>query len=192
MRKTIATLLAVLAVPLAAHAAPKAPAAAPAMEAPYYMTAKLGAYVPTADDMDGFNTGLAADVVVGRRMSPNFALEAGLGWFQTSTDSVLGNKVELSAFPIALSAKGILPFGQLELYGLGGASLLVARLETKGDLIGGVSDTETGFGLHMGVGAGYRLTRQLSLGVEGRYVVAEVNDLRMDGLMFNGGLSFNF
>ncbi|HET7755464.1 MAG TPA: porin family protein [Anaeromyxobacteraceae bacterium] len=193
MRKMLAALAAVVAMPLAAHAAPTvaAPGAFDASTSPYYVTAKVGAYLPNSDDLDGFNNGFSSEVQVGRRINPNLAAELGLGWFATSTDEVLGNKLTISVVPLTATAKGILPFGDAELYGLGGVGAYFgrAKLETTD---GNISDTETSFGFHLGAGAQYALTSQLSVGLEGRYVIAELSDVSMNGFLLNGGVAFRF
>ena len=191
MNRMLDALVASLALPVAAQAASPVAPAMPAAQAqsPYYVTAKLGVYSPQSDDMDavGFNNGLSTEVQVGRRIHENFAAELGLGYFGSSTDEVGGVKAKLSVIPLTATAKGILPFGQLELYGLGGAGLYVSKVE-----VGSLSDDDTSLGLHLGAGAQYAVTPQLSLGLETRYVIAEVNDGDINGLLVNGAVAFHF
>jgi opacity protein-like surface antigen len=147
--------------------------------------------MPQSDDLELFNNGLSTEVQLGRRVHENFAAELGLGWFATSTDSVAGNKITLSMVPLTATAKGILPFGDAEVYGLGGVGAYFgkAKVETpEGDL----SDSESAFGLHFGAGAEYAVTKQLSVGLEGRYLLAEIQDVSMNGFLLNGGLAFHF
>jgi opacity protein-like surface antigen len=192
MRKMLAALVAALSIPVAASASPvAAPETLAAGASPWYVTTKLGVYMPQSDDLDLFNNGLSTEVQVGRRLHTNFAAELGVGWFSTSTDSIGGNKATLSMVPVTATAKGILPFGDAEVYGLGGIGAYFgkAKVETpEGDL----SDSESAFGLHLGAGAEYALTSQLSVGLEGRYLIAEIQDVSMNGFLLNGGLAFHF
>jgi len=192
MRQMLAALAAVLAMPLAAHASPTMTAAV-TDSSPYYVGTKVGMYVPQSDDMDvfGFNSGLNTEVQVGRRFNDNFAAELGLGWLSSSTDTVLGSKLTLSSVPLTATAKGILPLGKAELYGLGGLGAYFSEVDVKTPE-GDVSDSDTSLGLHVGVGAQFALTQQLSLGVESRYMFAEVSEASIDGFLLNGALAFRF
>jgi opacity protein-like surface antigen len=193
MRKMLAVLAAVLAIPAAAHASPSmaAPQTLEATRSPWYVTTKLGVYMPQSDDLDGMNNGLSTEIQLGRRFNANFAAELGLGWFSTASDEILGNKLTISVVPLTATAKGILPFGNGELYGLGGVGAYfgTAKFEsTEGDF----SDDESSLGMHLGVGGQYALTSQLSVGLEGRYVIAKLSDVSMNGLLLNGGIAFRF
>jgi hypothetical protein len=42
------------------------------------------------------------------------------------------------------------------------------------------------------MGGEYALTKQLSLGLEARYLFAEISDVSMNGLVLNGALAFRF
>jgi opacity protein-like surface antigen len=195
MRNVLAALAAVLAMPLAAYASPSMaqPSTVAPGSSPYYVTPKLGVYMPQSDDMDvvGFNNGLATEIQVGRRFNENFAAELGVGWLSSSTDETFGSKLSLSVVPVTATAKGILPFGKTELYGLGGVGAYFSKVEletSEGDL----SDNDSSLGVHLGVGAQYAITSQLSLGIESRYLVAEVSEADMNGFILNGGMAFRF
>ena len=190
----LAALATVLAIPAAAYASSPSMAAPPMLEAtssPWYVTTKLGVYMPQSSDLDGFNNGLSTEVQVGQRFNANFAAELGLGWFSTASDEVFGNKLSISVVPLTATAKGILPFGQAELYGLGGIGAYFGKAKfesTEGDF----SDSESSLGLHVGAGGQYAVTPQLSVALEGRYVIAELADVSMNGLLLNGGVVFRF
>lgn len=194
MRKMLVALVAALAVPLAARAdqvSSPLGTTFTSTASPYYATARVGMYVPTSDDMDGFNNGVATELQVGRRFHTNFAAEGGIGWFSSSTDSIMGAKATLSAVPVTVTAKGILPFGKAEVYGLGGIGAYFASVEVKTSS-GNFSDDDTGFGLHLGAGGQYAVSQNVSLALEGRYMIAQVNDVNLDGFMLNGGVAFHF
>jgi opacity protein-like surface antigen len=189
----LAALAAVLAMPLSTQASPTmaTPVAVDSAASPYYVTTRVGLYMPQSDDLELFNNGIATEVQFGRRFTPNLAAELGLGWFNTSTDRVLGNKLAISVVPLTATAKGILPLGNAELYGLGGIGAYFgkAKFETSD---GTFEDDESTLGLHLGVGGALAVTSQLSLGLEGRYVMAELSDVSMNGFILNGGVAFRF
>lgn len=192
MLNLLVALVAAVTVPVAASAEPpKLGTPSASDSSPYYASARVGLYAPQASDMKSFNNGLVTEMQFGRRLHENFAAEAGIGWFASSTDEVAGNKATLSVIPLTATAKGILPFGNAELYGLGGLGVYFSSIELKSAL-GKISDDDTSLGFHVGVGGQYALTQNLSLGVEGRYVIAKVNSANIDGLMVNGGVAFHF
>jgi opacity protein-like surface antigen len=191
MRQMLAALAAVLAMPLAAQASPTMDV--PGSSSPYYVTTKVGVYMPQSDDMDviGFNNGFASEVQVGRRLHPNFAAELGVGWLQSSTDDFAGSKLSMSAVPLTATAKGILPLGNAEVYGLGGLGAYFSKVKFESPE-GDDSESDASLGIHLGVGAQFALTNQLSLGIESRYMIAQVEEADIDGFLLNGALAFRF
>jgi opacity protein-like surface antigen len=192
MRNLLVALVVAVTVPVAASAEPLKLGTPVTSDSSYYAAARVGLYAPQASDMKSFNNGLATEMQFGRRLHENFAAEAGIGWFTSSTDEVAGNKTTLSVIPLTATAKGILPLGNAELYGLGGLGVYFSNVELKSASLGKISDDDTSVGFHVGVGGQYALTQNLSLGVEGRYVIAKVNSANIDGLMVNGGVAFHF
>jgi opacity protein-like surface antigen len=202
-----------LAAAAIAAAASLAHAQAP-VEKPYYLNARVGAYMPQHEDLDdgGFGAGLAAEVAVGRRFTPMFAAELGVGHFRSSSDTItfydpdVGGDVsvdfDLAVTPIVATAKLILPAGALEPYALAGAGLYIAELTGNADVGGlsaSVSDNDTVLGFHLGAGAAIHVTPTASLGLELRYVVAKAEfsdfsdqSLGLDGLQLSGGATFRF
>ena len=64
---------------------------------PNYVEAKLGGYFPMAGDVDSFDSGFNGEVTFGRYLAPGFAVEGGLGYFETkgrSPDSSGGSEVQ--------------------------------------------------------------------------------------------------
>ena len=74
MRKMLAVLAAVLAIPAAAHASQSmgSPQTLEATRSPWYVTTKLGVYMPQSDDLEGMNNGLSTEIQLGRRFNANF------------------------------------------------------------------------------------------------------------------------
>jgi opacity protein-like surface antigen len=193
MRNLLVTLLAALMIPAAASAEAPKQLGTPATSgsSPYYAAVRAGMYMPQASDMKSFNSGIVTDLQFGHRLHENFAAEAGIGWFTSSTDEIGGAKATLSVVPLTATAKGILPFGKAELYGLGGLGVYFSKVELKSSVVN-ATDDDTSLGFHVGVGGQYAVTQSLSLGLEGRYVLAKVNSANIDGLMVNGGVAFHF
>jgi opacity protein-like surface antigen len=188
--------------------------AQPVVEKPYYLNARIGAYMPQHEDLDadGFGAGLAGEVAVGRRFTPMFAAELGVGHFRSSSDPItffdpdLGADVsvdfDLAVTPIVATAKLLLPAGALEPYALAGVGLYIAKLTGNADVGGlsaSVSDDDTVLGIHLGAGAQIHVTPMASLGLELRYVMAKAEftdftdqSMGLDGLQISGGATFRF
>lgn len=174
-----------------------------------YFAFRAGAYVPQSNDLDAYNTGVGADLAVGRKFNPNLALEFGLGSFWIATDEVAfvdafgpyTDKWEARAIPLTATAKGILPAGALDVYVLGGLGMYFVDAKfTQTDSIDGWSeswsDSDTALGLHFGGGAAIAVNPQWKLAFEMRYHVAKATlfnvDTSLDGLQLSGGLQFAF
>ena len=205
--------LRLLAAAAIAAAASLAHAQAP-VERPYYVNARLGAYMPQDEDLDdaGFGAGVAGEVAIGRRFTPMFAAELGVGHFRSSSDAVtffdpdVGGDVsvdfDLAVTPIVATAKLLLPAGALEPYALAGAGVYLAEMTgnaTVGGMSASVSDKDNVFGFHLGAGAAIHVTPAASLGLELRYVIAKAEfsdfsdqSLGLDGLQISGGATFRF
>ncbi|HSD18522.1 MAG TPA: outer membrane beta-barrel protein [Anaeromyxobacter sp.] len=205
--------LRLLAAAAIAAAASLAHAQAP-VERPYYVNARLGAYMPQDEDLDdaGFGAGFAGEVAIGRRFTPMFAAELGVGHFRSSSDAItffdpdVGGDVsvdfDLAVTPIVATAKLLLPAGALEPYALAGAGVYLAEMTgnaTVGGMSASVSDKDNVFGFHLGAGAQIHVTPAASLGLELRYVIANVEfsdfsdqSLGLDGLQISGGATFRF
>lgn len=201
-----------LAAAAIAAAASLAHAQAP-VEKPYYLNARVGAYMPQGEDLDdlGFGAGLAGELAVGRRFTPMFAAELGVGHFRSSSDAItifdpdvgdVSVDFDLAVTPILATAKLLLPAGALEPYALAGAGLYMAEMTgnaSVGGMSASVSDKDNVFGFHLGAGAAINVTPAASLGLELRYVIAnaEFSDfydqsIGLEGLQISGGATFRF
>ncbi len=181
MRRAIPLLAAaaVAAAPLAASA--KAPP-------PGYVMLKLGGYFPVAHDVDRFDAGIDGEVVAGYAPDPGFAFEGGVGWFTTS-DAAASRK--LRAIPVTFSIKGTVPVGEFQPYAVAGIGAYFIH-----DEVGAASDDSVDVGFHLGVGANWNLTRNLFVGLEGRYLWVRAGTLgvttRMDGITLTADVGFRF
>lgn len=161
-------------------------------ESPNYVAVKGGIYTPT-DDLEDLDTGFSGEVVFGHYFSPNFALEGGIGYFETDgteTDfepgiGTITIKTDVSVIPIFLIAKGFLPIQIGELYIGGGIGIGFADIDIDVNSPLGpasVSDSDTVFGLELLAGANFNITDNWFFGVEGKYIIT--SDASISGTLF--------
>jgi opacity protein-like surface antigen len=149
-----------------------------------YLFARIGTIVPRSSDLRGFENGIAVEAGAGTRLTRYLAVEIETGYLRTtegtsSADASGGAyhlSQELTAVPLAATVR---LFGRalgFEGYVLGGAGMYLwayGGKETWSDSPpSSFSGSDTGFGLHVGAGLSASLTRQVTLGLEGRYLFA--------------------
>ena len=188
-----------------------------------YIAAKAGAYFPTGDldDLD-FDTGFNGEIVYGYRFNPNFALEGGVGYFQsnsevsgTITDPVIGTvtgtvDMDLWTVPVTVTAKGIYPIDNVELFAGAGIGLYFVNLDldASGTISGGAlgtisgtistDDDDTIFGGHILAGANVNITPNVFIGIEGKYIITDeaeffgVKFSELDGFILTGNIGIRF
>jgi opacity protein-like surface antigen len=195
------TLLAVAT--LAAASTGRAQVPAPHALGPYGHL-RLGVYIPNSSDLEGLNNGFNIDGALGYRFHPNFAAEAGVGYYGSSTDTQSGGGVSVkgtfSDVPITLSAKAIYPAGQAELYGLFGVGIHNVELGAEVSGLGTVTAKDTAFGFHLGAGASFEVAPRLALSLDLRYLVGRATfslagqstSGDIDALFVSGGLLYRF
>jgi outer membrane protein W len=158
-----------------------------------YATAKLGAYFPASNDLEGWNKGLNGELAFGHYFNPNMAGEVGIGYFTTKADfagvTVLGAATEsdkITVYPFTVTGKAILPFRgkpdpggvfPSELYiGAGiGAYFAKAKSDIFIESLGRASDSDkdVAFGAHIVAGGSFDVTPNIFLGVEGKYFIVK-------------------
>jgi len=157
-----------------------------------YVVVKGGMFAPGSTDLKGFSTGFNGEVGYGRYINPYFALELGLGYYQTS-NSVSGSvssgsdymsgtaKLDLWVIPATLAVKLIYPIQQCELYALGGAGAYFVNSKFSysgtatigGQTYNGSSSSNSNtaaFGGFAGAGANFNFTNNWYIGAEGKYL----------------------
>lgn len=165
-----------------------------------YFSVKAGAYSPQSDDLDEFDTGFNGEIAIGHYFNPNFAFELGVGHFKTEASfPEFGERDEIKAVPVTLTAKAIYPVNGLEMFGEAGVGVYFATGEsnfTYGGARYHFDDDDTAFGFHLGLGANFDITPNIFLGVEGRYLWAEAEfggiNSDLDGYIITGTLGFRF
>lgn len=141
-----------------------------------YVTLKLGIYSPQEDPFKDFDTGLNGEISVGGYVTPNFGFELGVGYFESEGPGTIlapGSVVvpadgEFYVIPVTLNVKYLYPMGGFEPYAEAGVGVYVAEAELSG---GGVSlsDNYTSIGGFLGGGVNFNITKNIFLGLEGRY-----------------------
>lgn len=172
------------------------------------VTLKGGVYSPQKDPVKEFDTGLNGEISIGGYFKTNFLFELGVGYFETEGDGVvvlpgganIPADVKLTVIPVTASIKWLYPTGSFEPYVEAGTGVYVADIDLSG---GGVSlsDRYTNFGVHLGLGANFDITKRVFVGVEGRYLwMAEhkfklgqgTEDVELDGITGTLNLGYRF
>lgn len=171
--------------------------AALGQEYPNYFAFKAGIYSPTGDLDDlGQSADFNGEVAYGHYFPPNFALELGLGHFESD---------DVSVVPVTLTGQAISEFTPFEFYGGIGVGLYFANFD---GVIGRnifIDDNDYVFGINLGVGGRYDIRKDLFLGVEMKYILtteAEFNgiapggpvraDADLDGFFLTANLGLRF
>lgn len=185
------------------------------LENPNCVTLKGGIYSPQSDDLEDFDTGFNGGISYGRYFHPNFALELGVGYFETEATftgfapilGIVGEEDEITAIPLTLTAKGTYPTKYVEPYVLGGIGLYFVSVESDlsiGFFEFSLDDDDTVFGFHLGLDANFNITERLFIGVEGKYLWAEAEfedsvlgipvelDADLEGFTVTGNVGFRF
>jgi hypothetical protein len=150
---------------------------ASAREKEGYVMLKGGLVTFTGDlkraDLD---TGFNGEVSCGRYLSPNFALEAGIGYFHDGVNKYYGNNVWV--IPLTVSLKGIYRSGLFELYAGGGPGIYPAKF--NGMVNNAVGEKwMTVLGGHLLAGATLDVSRSLFVGLEGKLHFTADADFRV-------------
>ena len=181
--KRLLSLVLALAVVLPGIAPLTASAAMPENAA----AIKLGGYIPQADDVDNFDTGINVELSFTRYFHPNFAFELGIGYFKSEDGA------ELTSYPITLNAKAVYPIGDLEIYALGGIGAYYVTVES-----GDFDENDTVVGYQLGVGANIDITPVVYIGVEAKYLWASpdfgfpIGKVDIDGMQASANLGYRF
>ena len=169
---------------------------------PNYATLKLGGYFPQHSDLDGFDSGFNGEISFGHIVAPGFAVEGGIGYFETKGDfstPFVSAREKFKVMPLTLSLKGQTFFEQFEPYAEAGIGVYFIEDEISGTVMGSTtsgSNNDTQIGFHLGLGANYNMTRQIFLGLEGKYIWMKTDtfgvDVRLNGITLTGNIGFRF
>ena len=159
---------------------------------PNYVQVKLGGYFPMASDIDTYDSGFNGEVSLGRYLAPGFAVEGGIGLFETEGRRP-GSPVyrEFEVIPLTFSIRGVIPSGPFEAYGMGGIGVYFID-----DTSNGASDSAADIGLHLGLGGRYTLPNHVFFGLEGKYLWLTTStfgtDTRLDGAVLTANIGYRF
>jgi outer membrane protein W len=152
-----------------------------------YVVLKGGIYSPSATfdlgnvdvetTFDGdTETGVAGEIAFGHHVLPTLALELGIGYFngkgtiEGDTPTAPRRKADFDVIPLLLSAKVLMPMGQVEPYGELGVGAYFTKFDVSDNL--NTFDGSTTLGVHAGAGLNIPIAQSIFLGFEGRYVWA--------------------
>ncbi len=160
------------------------PISASAEDHKNYFALKGGVYGFRSDLSEGnIDVGFDGEVMYGRYLTRNIVIEAGSGYFHDGVNKGFGNSIK--GYPVILTAKGIYPVSDFEIFIGGGLGVYFASFDGMvNGRIGGASDTL--FGGHFLAGANYNLSRRLFVGVEGKYIITEKGNFDVVKATLNG------
>ncbi len=167
--------------------------------APNSVTLKVGGYFPQHSDLDSFDSGFNGEISLGHLVAPGFAIEGGIGYFETKgpVATPLGTADEkIKVMPLTFSLKGQTFFQQFEPYIEAGIGVYFIKDELVVPGVASESENDTPVGFHLGLGGNFNVTRQLFVGLEGKYLWLKMDtfgaDVRLDGITLTGNVGFRF
>lgn len=185
----------------------QSPSVALAESLPDYFVIKVGYYSPNQDfSLNDFNTagarteleskeGFDGEIAFGHYLAPIFGIEFGAGYFESkSSPAIEPGETMLKVVPVQLSAKLFLPLGVFEPYGEFGIGAYFTKLDVNGNLGNFSGSSKVTYGLHGGVGVNINFTKDLFVGLEGRYIQAKPEyggqPIKLDGYTATLNLGF--
>jgi opacity protein-like surface antigen len=149
-----------------------------------------------ASDVDGFDSGFNGELSVGRYLAPGFAVEGGVGYFETKgTIPNTAVKDKFEVIPLTFSVRGTIPFGPFEAYGMGGIGVYFID-DKRTFSTSSASDSAADVGLHLGLGGKYTMQNNVFFGLEGKYVWLSAStfgsDTNLGGAVLTANVGYRF
>lgn len=171
-----------------------------------YVVLKAGGFFPAGSDLDDIDAdaGINGEFSFGHYISPGFAVEGAVGYFETEGSlSALGVRVEekFEVIPLTVSLRGQVPYGRYEPYGFIGLGVYFVDDKISGSVpslgfSGSSSDNDTSLGFHIGIGGTYTFLNNVFIGIEARYLFFETNtfdeDFSIGGVTLTGNIGYRF
>ena len=202
--KTTSALIAVLTLAMIGIGSPAGAEDKPAN----YLALKGGIYSPSGSfDLDNFNggsqthfdkkTGFDGELAIGHYFLPMLAVELGGGYFESKgSPAAQPGETRLKVVPVLVTGKVVLPLGVFEPYGEFGIGAYFTQLDVSGNTSSFQGSSEVTYGLHAGAGFNIDLTKQVFVGLEGRYLWARPSfggqDVKLDGFTTTANLGLRF
>jgi opacity protein-like surface antigen len=171
-----------------------------------YVVGKLGAYIPTSNDLSGYDTGFNGEFAFGHYFNPYLALELGVGYFQTEGDVIVvypgatyhgDEKIEVT--PLTASLKVSIPVSiWVEPYAIAGigAYFVYDHINVSNSHHDYISDNATAFGVHLGGGINFNINPNFFVGAECKYVWLDPSlygaDVNLGGVRVTGNFGVRF
>ena len=194
MHRPVLPVLALLATLALVLPAPATAAGPP----PNYVQVKLGGYFPMSSDIDTYDSGFNVEASLGRYLAPGFAVEGGIGFFETEGRRP-GSSVyrEFEVIPLTFSLRGTVPSGPFEVYGMAGIGVYFIDATSSSVFSGdSTSDSSADIGLHLGLGGRYSMPNNVFFGLEGKYLWLTTStfgtDTRLDGAVLTANIGYRF
>lgn len=190
------TPAAVLAIALALLAAPAARAQpVSARSGPdTYLELDLGAFMPTASDLDRYDPGVAVSGTFGAMFTRNVGAEASLGYYGATAPAAVpgGAKTALNVMPVLVNLRLVAPFKAMELAARVGPGIHFASFHRAGEP--GLYSAATAFGFQAGASAAFNLSPTMLVGLDALWTFAEANfggaSTRIDGVIVSVKLGY--
>ena len=149
---------------------------------------RAGGYFPASKK---FDVGTGFDLAYSVRPSPYAAVEAGIGYYRAES----GTAAFLSALPLTLSARAILPLPYVNIHAGGGVGAYYKMAGGTTELP--ADHSEFSLGYHAGAGIEFPASNGLSLLLDAKYVFVNQGkfksyDIKHDGAFLYGGFALNF
>ncbi|HEY3490055.1 MAG TPA: outer membrane beta-barrel protein [Candidatus Deferrimicrobiaceae bacterium] len=176
-------------------------------EIPNYAAIRGGFYSPQSHDLDGFKTGFDGEAAIGHYFNRNLIGEVGVGYFKTDfngSDPFASGNVKISAIPVTVTVKAVLPLDSVELYGGAGMGAYFNELKYNAAIAGvgsaSGSASDTSFGFHLVAGGTADLSQTVFMGLEFRYLWDKASfnlpggtaDAKLDGFTTTVGIGCRF
>jgi opacity protein-like surface antigen len=170
-----------------------------------YVVVKGGFYAPSQSfDLSDYNggsqnhfdskTGIDGELDIGHYFLPMLAVEFGSGYFQSKNSSTADST--LKVVPVLLTGKVVLPLGIFEPYGEFGIGAYFTKLDVTGSVSNFSGTSDVAFGLHAGAGFNVDLSKQVFVGLEGRYLWARPDfggqDIKINGFTTTANIGLRF
>ncbi|MCP4763141.1 MAG: porin family protein [archaeon] len=146
---------------------------------PYLFTLKGGIFEPTGD-LEDFDIGFLGEIAFTQYFAPNFAIEYTIGYLQTDNEEAEINQgltsgsLDITAIPVTMNVKGIIPFAMGEIYvGMGIGIYVVQMGDVSGSESFSTDDNDVLIGGQLLAGFGVDINDTTFWGIEGKCIVTD-------------------